>query len=70
MPRPAPYARLIEPLAPGYDPRHIEAFMRAKHRTLDGLYPDEFAHEVTIAKLCVDEVGQQEAESLACSMGL
>jgi len=52
------------------NPRHIEAWMRVKHPTLDNLYPEEFAEDVLIAAACIDEVGDEESEELAQSMGL
>ena len=60
-----PYEHQIRPLAPGYDPRHIEAFMRVEHSTLDGLSPSRFRSEVRLAALAVDEGGKELAESVA-----
>lgn len=51
----SPYADKIAALAPGYDPRHIEAFMRLEYSTLDHLTPEKFRAEVAVAKLCCDE---------------
>lgn len=66
----SPYARMIEPLAPGYDPRHVEAFMRLEHPTLDHLSRVEFAREVRVAVACVDECLPGQAEAIALSYGL
>ena len=52
-----------------YDPRHIEAWMRLEHGTLDGLSASEFAAEVEIARQCVDADPSGSA-SLAQSYGL
>jgi hypothetical protein len=64
------YQKVIEPLAPGYDPRHIEAYMRVQHSTLGSLTPQEFAAEVNLCKACVDEAGVNAAEACALSFGL
>ncbi len=65
-----PYTDKIAPLAPSYDPRHIEAFMRSEHPTLDGLSPSRFRAEVKMAMACVDEGGLELAERVARSFGL
>jgi hypothetical protein len=64
------YQKVIEPLAPGYDPRHIEAYMRMGFSTLDGLSERQFRAQVGIAKFCVDEAGHEMAERVAQSFGL
>lgn len=51
------------------DPRHVEAWMRLEHPTLDALSAAQFEHEVGIALLCIDEASPQENEALAESMG-
>jgi hypothetical protein len=51
------------------DPRHIEAWMRVEHGTLDGLCKERFAKEVKIALDCIRESGIATSESLAKSMG-
>lgn len=53
-----------------YDPRHIEAYMRLEHSTLDGLSPKQFASEIEIGMACVDADGLDNAERLAKSYGL
>ena len=53
-----------------YDARHVEAFMRLEHSTLDGLSRAQFAAEVKIAHACIDKCGRDGAESLARSYGL
>ena len=47
------------------DPRHIEAYMRIGHPTLDGLSYPEFCFEVAVAIECVAAEGVQGAEALA-----
>ncbi len=64
-----PYEKQIAPLAAGYDPRHVEAFMRSEHSTLDGLSPSRFRAEVKIACACIDEGGNILAERIAKSFG-
>jgi hypothetical protein len=63
------YATLIRGLAPGYDPRHVEAYMRVEHNTLDKLSPRDFAREVRLAVACIDEGGIETAELVAKSFG-
>ena len=43
-----PYEKQIRQIAPSYDPRHVEAFMRSEHPTLDGLSPYRFRSEVPV----------------------
>ena len=52
------------------DPRHIEAYMRLEHRTLDGLSAPQFEREVVISAECVGAAGPVEAEACAASFGL
>jgi len=54
----------------GIDPRHVEAYMRLEHSTLDGLSKGQFKQEVTIGILCVEEAGTAQAESCAKSFAL
>lgn len=56
--------------AQGYDPRHIEAFMRLLFSTLDHLSPDTFCREVALACACIDVGGVARAERCARSFGL
>jgi len=53
-----------------YDPRHIEAYMRLEHSTLDGLSASQFKAEVEIGRQCVDAEGAAIAETLAVSFEL
>jgi hypothetical protein len=52
------------------DPRHIEAFMRLEHSTLDGLSPAQFRAEVKLSADCVIIGGRAGAEECARSFGL
>ena len=63
------YTAQIRALAPNYDARHIEAYMRAEHSTLDKLSPAAFRAEVRLACACVDEGGLEMAERIALSFG-
>ena len=65
-----PYERAITPLAPDYDPRHVEAFMRVEHGTLDHLPPSRFRAEVKLACACIDEGGHDFADKVAASFGM
>ena len=63
------YTQQIRAIAPSYDPRHIEAYMRIEHSTLDALTPARFRGEVRFACACVDEGGIEMAEQIAKSFG-
>lgn len=62
-------AALLNP-SEGIDPRHVEAYMRVEHSTLDRLSPRQFAAEVVLARECVREGGIDMAERVACSFGI
>jgi hypothetical protein len=68
------YQRMIDdrlgPLAEIVDARHVEAWMRVEHPTLDALSHAEFSVEVCAAVECIAEAGAIESESLAQSFGL
>lgn len=64
------YADRIRDLVPTQDPRHIEAFMRLEHSTLDGLSEEQFSEEVLFSAECVRTAGLNQAERNARSMGL
>ena len=53
----------------GIDPRHVEAFMRLEHSTLDGLSKSQFSNEVSIGIQC-SEYDKVNAEKCAQSFGL
>ena len=65
----SPYADRIRAMEPGYDPRHIEAYMRLQYATLDHLDQATFAHEVDLAVACIQEGGVEMAERNAQSFG-
>jgi hypothetical protein len=52
------------------DARHVEAWMRLQHGTLDALSPRAFATEVRVCVECVDEAGIDRSDELARSYGL
>jgi len=52
-----------------YDPRHIEAYMRLEHSTLDGLSKKSFLYEIGIAIECINADGKENAERCAKSFG-
>ena len=69
-PRPSHYQRLIAERTRHVDPRHVEAWMRLEHPTLDTLSPERFAAEVDVAVACIAEAGLTASEALAASFGL
>ncbi len=64
------YAKHIQALAPGYDWRHIEGYMRLQYSTLDHLDAATFAREVKTAIGCIEYGGVEAAERNAQSFGL
>jgi hypothetical protein len=64
------YQELITALAPDADPRHVEAWMRLEHPTLDGLSPERFTAEVRVALGCIADAGPDQSEALAASFGI
>jgi hypothetical protein len=52
------------------DPRHVEAWMRLEHPTLDALSRSQFDAEVRIALECIAAGPLADSETLATSMGL
>ena len=52
------------------DSRHIEAYMRLEHGTLDALSKKQFEEEIFICAACVDASTYVENEALARSYGL
>ena len=64
------YRQRIKQIAPAYDPRHIEAFMRSAHGTLDHMPAWLFKQEVRMAMECIDQGGKDMAERLAKSYGM
>lgn len=65
------YQKMIQRLSPeAVDPRHIEAFMRLRYSTLDGLDSKTFKIEVMQCANTVIEMGYEGAEKLAKSYSL
>lgn len=54
----------------GFNPRHIEAYMRLGHSTLDGLSLFQFTQEVLLCVECIRTDGTLNAERCAESFGL
>jgi hypothetical protein len=52
------------------DSRHVEAYIRLEHGTLDHLSAARFEGEVLVAIRGIDEEGTAAAEALAGSYGL
>jgi hypothetical protein len=52
------------------DPRHVEAWMRVEHPTLDALSHEQFVAEVGVALHCIATASAADSESLAQSYGL
>jgi len=52
------------------DPRHIEALIRGRYPTLDGMHLDEFQNAVVAAVRDLAEIGPEIAERLAVSHGI
>lgn len=64
------YADIFRELQPKHDPRHIEAYVRLEHSTLDHLNRDTLREEAQVAADCIDICGKKAAEELAESYGL
>lgn len=64
------YRNIFLKLAPGYDPRHIEAYVRLEYATLNHLPMATLRREARIAMGCIDVDGKLAAEELAESFGL
>jgi hypothetical protein len=64
------YQTKIKELSRASDPRHIEAYMRLAHGTLDHLGPEQFRKETSLAVACIAEGGIDAAGKLAQSYGL
>lgn len=60
----------LMPKAKGYDPRHIEGYMRLQHSILGNLSKQQFSREVTLCIACIKEGGIDAAERNAQSFGL
>lgn len=61
---------VFQQAAPGYDPRHIESFIRIQYHTLGHLDRATIRREIKIAVACIQQGGIAQAESCARSFGL
>ncbi len=68
--RPSEVQRLIAQHTRDLDPRHIEAWMRVEHPTLDGLSREELLGAMYRAIADHLEAGDAMSESLAATFGL
>ena len=64
------YQRYIAERTRDVDPRHIEAWMRLEHPTLDGLSEQQFAEAMHAALAVAIDAGPEQSEALAVSFGL
>jgi hypothetical protein len=64
------YQRFIAEHVTDTDPRHVEAWMRLSHPTLDGLSRSEFLAPMYEALGQVRDAGPDESEAPAASFGL
>jgi hypothetical protein len=64
------YHDTFKKLAPGFDPRHIEAWIRTEYDTLDNMSPKELKVAVEFAKKQRNTEGPRMSEQLAKSYGL
>jgi hypothetical protein len=64
------YQTLIHQIAPEANPRHVEAWLRIEHGTLDHLSHARFEREVAIALECIASATPEQSEQLARSYGL
>ncbi len=64
------YQRYIAERTRDVDPRHVEAWMRVEHATLDGLTAREFDEAMHAALGAAIDAGPAESEALAASFGL
>ncbi|MHB1952337.1 MAG: hypothetical protein ACYCOU_01195 [Sulfobacillus sp.] len=65
-----PYQKIIAQWSGDYSPRHVEAYIRAEHGTLDGMDRATLCLETAIACGRIELEGQDMAERLAVSLGL
>ena len=64
------YQRFIAEHTRDIDPRHVEAWMRVEHPTLDGLSRSEFIAAMHAAVGFAIDAGPEQSEALAASFGL
>ena len=64
------YQRYIAERTKDIDPRHVEAWMRVEHPTLDGLTAQQFTDAMYAALGAAMDAGPTDSEALAASFGL
>jgi hypothetical protein len=64
------YQRYIAERTRDIDPRHVEAWMRVEHPTLDGLTAQQFNDAMYAALGSAMDAGPDKTEALAASFGL
>lgn len=64
------YLELVASFAPGYNARHLLAYIYCGHSTLGHLSREDFRAETKLAMACVDQAGPVRAERCAKSWGL
>ncbi len=64
------YQRYIAERTRDIDPRHVEAWMRTEHPTLDGLTAQQFNDAMYAALGAAMDAGPTESEALAATFGL
>ena len=64
------YQRFIAERTRDIDPRHVEAWMRTEHPTLDRLTQPQFTEAMYAALGSAIDAGPAENEALAASFGL
>jgi hypothetical protein len=52
------------------NPRWVEGWMRSANSSIDGLSPQEFADNVRLALMCMDQSSDSQNEDIAESVGL
>ena len=63
------YQRFIAERPRDVDPRHVDAWIRIEHPTLDGLSRAQFIEEMHAALACAIDAGPEASETLAASFG-
>lgn len=64
------YAGKISQIAPGEDPRHVEAWLRLGNQPLDRMTSAQFEREVEIAVNAMRRKPRELSETLAREAGL
>lgn len=64
------YQQLIREIVPDANSRHVEAWMRSEHGTLDALDRKRFDREARLAAAYAESAGPEMSERLAETFGL